>query len=123
MITSKNFIQLVITCTAISFGSCNTESKPNPKSQNQIQDKEKIYPPKKNYTYSEDIKSEYQYKVSGFDYDHNKVYGQIDLEGQTGIGTLIRNEDTQIEIIVEDVKHDNLVAIDMDGNQYNLKFD
>lgn len=122
MIAFKNFIQLVIICTAISFGSCNTESKPKPKSQNQVQNKEKFAPEKK-YTYSEDIKSEYQYKVSGFDYDHNKVYGQIDLEGQTGIGTLIRNEDTQIEIIVEDVKHDNLVAIDMDGNQYNLKFD
>lgn len=122
MIASKNFVQLIIICTAISFGSCNTESKPNQKSQNKVQDKEKVAP-KKNYTYSEDIKSEYQYKVSGTDYDHNKVYGQIDLEGQTGIGTLIRNEDTQIEIIVEDIDHGNLVAIDMDGNQYNLKFD
>lgn len=123
MITSKNFVQLIIICTAISFGSCNTESKPNQKSQHSVPDKEKLYPSKKNYTYSEDIKSEYQYKVSGTDYDHNKVYGQIDLEGQTGIGTLMRNEDSQIEIIVEDINHGNLVAIDMNGNQYNLKFD
>lgn len=122
MINTTKFIQLIFLGISISFLSCDKENKPSKKSQKAAQKKE-ITGSKKNYSYSEDIKSEYQYKVSGTDYDHNKVYGQIDLEGQNGIGTLIRNEDTTIEIVIENISHGKLIAIDIDGNKYELKLD
>ncbi len=122
MITTTKLIRLIILSFSISFLSCNKENKPSKKSQKTAQKKE-VLEPKKNYSYSEDIKSDYKYSVSGTDYDNNKVHGKIDLEGQNGIGTLIRNGDTTVEIVVENVSHGKLIAIDIDGNKYELKLD
>ncbi len=119
MIKNTIFTQILFLSISSSFLSCEKEISHTEKNVKPSEQSE----PSKNYSYSEDIKSEYKYSVSGIDYDNNKVYGEIDLDGQNGVGTLIRNEDTTVEIVVENISHGKLIAIDIDGNQYHLKLD
>ncbi|PRZ25294.1 hypothetical protein [Flavobacterium granuli] len=64
----------------------------------------------------------YNKYVFGTDEEGNHVQGKIIIEGKNGIGILIGKEDTEIEIVLEQVSHNKLIATDIDGFKYKLKF-
>jgi hypothetical protein len=65
--------------------------------------------------------SEYGNKFTGTDENGNNVHGNINIEGNIGLGTLIRNDAKEIEIVVEYVDKHKLIATDLEGYEYNLK--
>ena len=64
----------------------------------------------------------YDKSVFGTDEEGNDVQGKIIIEGKNGIGILIGKEDTKIEIVIEMINHNELIATDIDGFKYKLKF-
>lgn len=65
--------------------------------------------------------SPYGNKFTGTDENGNNVHGNINIEGNIGLGTLIRNDAKEIEIVVEYVNKRKLIATDLEGYEYNLK--
>lgn len=63
----------------------------------------------------------YDYSVAGTDEDGNHVNGNINIEGKIGLGTLIRKDAEKIEIVVEWVGKQKLMATDLDGYEYDLR--
>ena len=64
----------------------------------------------------------YDYKVVGTDENGHHVHGSINIEGKIGLGTLIRSDTKEIEIVVEWIDKHSLMATDLEGYQYTLKF-
>jgi hypothetical protein len=65
--------------------------------------------------------NQYGNKVTGTDENGNNVHGNITIEGSIGLGTLIRNDAKEIEIVVEYVDKHKIMATDLEGYEYNLK--
>ncbi|PKH68192.1 hypothetical protein CXF59_05205 [Flavobacterium sp. ALD4] len=65
--------------------------------------------------------SQYGYKVTGTDENGNNVHGNINIEDNIGLGTLIINDAKAIEIVVEYIDKHKLLATDLDGYEYKLK--
>lgn len=66
---------------------------------------------------------EYNYDVSGTDYDGNGVYGNIDMQGKYGSGYVENDNGEEIYLDVEWVDYGVLEGIDEDGNSYELGVD
>ncbi len=65
--------------------------------------------------------SQYLQKVIGTDENGNNVCGNINIEGEIGLGTLINKDAMSIEIVVERKGSNKLLATDLEGYQYHLK--
>jgi hypothetical protein len=64
---------------------------------------------------------QYQQRVIGTDENGEIVRGYINIEGEIGLGTLVRNDMKGIEIVVERIGKQKLIATDLEGYKYNLK--
>ncbi|CAM3104778.1 hypothetical protein [Flavobacterium frigoris] len=64
---------------------------------------------------------QYQQRVIGTDENGDNVRGYINIEGEIGLGTLVRKDMKEIEIVVERVGKQKLIATDLEGYKYNLK--
>ena len=76
------------------------------------------------YCYSLTNNKKYNHKITGNDEDGNRVNGIINLEGEIGIGSLKKDDDNkEIEIVSEHIHSNKIIATDVNGYQYRLKFD
>ncbi len=92
-------------------------------------------PPKDDVTYQEDTTKEYEYRTGtsgnytynynayGFDNDGNEVTGNITVDGKYGNGILTKADGEGTGINVEWIGKGKLLAIDEDGNEYELYVD
>lgn len=65
--------------------------------------------------------AQYNHAVTGTDENGQNVHGNINIVGEIGLGTLIRNDAKEIEIVVEYIDAYKLIATDLEGYEYNLK--
>ena len=64
---------------------------------------------------------QYNYDVIATDSDRNKLEGNINVEGKYGSGKLTDLKGNEINITTEWIGNRKLVAIDEDGNKYELR--
>jgi hypothetical protein len=95
------------------LASCKNSSESIPVIHNSSQEVEKNIEIKK--------LPEYDYSAAGTDEDGNHVNGNINIEGTIGLGTLIRYDAKEIEIVVERSGKQKIIATDLEGYKYNLK--
>ncbi|MEY2869963.1 MAG: hypothetical protein RIR01_2466 [Bacteroidota bacterium] len=76
------------------------------------------------YYYSETNNKKYNHRITGKDDSGKNVKGVINLESEIGIGVIKKDDDVkEIEIVSESVNSDKIIATDINGFQYRLKFD
>lgn len=76
------------------------------------------------YYYSETSNKKYNHRITGKDDSGKNVKGVINLESEIGIGVIKKDDDVkEIEIVSESVNSDKIIATDINGFQYRLKFD
>ena len=66
---------------------------------------------------------EYNYDINGSDEDGNDVYGNVDMNGKYGSGTVEDSDGNELDVDVEWVDYGVLEATDEDGNTYELHVD
>ncbi|MEZ7507141.1 hypothetical protein [Flavobacterium sp. Arc2] len=112
MIITHN-IPISLFCISLIFCSCKNSSEStqlSPKSTYEVE---------KNKDSLE--LSQYLQKVIGTDENGDNVHGNINIEGEIGLGTLINKDAIAIEIVVEWNGKNKLLATDSQGYKYNLK--
>jgi hypothetical protein len=131
----KHLGKILLVFLLISFFNCK-ENKPN----EEVFEKEQIKPflknpPKNDITFHKDTTKEYEYRTGtsgdytynynayGFDSDGNKVTGNISVEGKYGNGILTNVNGDEMDINVEWIGRGKLLAIDENGNEYELYVD
>lgn len=67
--------------------------------------------------------SKFNHKISGKDENGNQVNGVINLEDEIGIGVLKKDDTNEIEIVSEHISSNRIIATDINGYHYKLKFD
>ncbi|MES2241057.1 MAG: hypothetical protein V4497_12440 [Bacteroidota bacterium] len=75
------------------------------------------------YYYSSANNKKYNYRVTGLDENGNSVNGVINLENEIAIGLLRGSDNTEIEIISEQINANRIIATDINGFEYKLKVD
>ncbi len=63
----------------------------------------------------------YNYDVSGYSINEEEVMGNISINKNKGMGTLIITSGEEVDIQVEWIGYGKLKAIDVDGNEYYLR--
>lgn len=76
------------------------------------------------YDYSDTNNKKFNHRITGKDDNGKNVKGIINLESEIGIGVIKKDDDIkEIEIVSESVNSDKIIATDINGFQYRLKFD
>jgi uncharacterized protein YcfL len=93
---------------------------PNPSKVTQEESSTNV---KYHYRSRNDQEYQYNYDVSGLDYDGNSVRGNIDINGKYGSGTIEDENGNTKYIDVEWVDYGVMEGVDEDGNYYDLEVD
>lgn len=112
----KTTLLLAILLVFINIGC---EQKRTPLIENTTDKSIEAKKTKTNTKITDSIK--YNKYVSGTDEDGNNVQGKIIIEGKNGIGVLTGKGDTEIEVVIELLSNNKLIATDIDGFKYKLK--
>lgn len=111
--TSISNIQISFYCLFLVLGSCKNPIKsPQKINHSTFEVKKEIEPSEL---------GKYAQQVTGTDENGNNVHGKINIEGKIGLGTLVKKDAENIEIVVEWNGINRLLATDAEGYQYNLK--
>lgn len=73
-----------------------------------------------NYRYGTESPYGYNYNVSGLDENGESVFGNIDIEGKYGSGTIEKADGEEVDVDVEWDGFGELLAEDADGNNYYM---
>ncbi|SEA97353.1 hypothetical protein SAMN05443667_113161 [Flavobacterium gillisiae] len=112
MISISN-IQISFFCLSLVLSSCkNSSESPQTINHSAFDVKKEIEPSEL---------GQYAQQVTGTDENGNNVHGKINIEGKIGLGTLVKKDTKNIEIVVEWNGINRLLATDSEGYQYNLK--
>lgn len=127
---TNTFNKVILTAITLCFISCKDEDYNPDKEIDKITDYTSAYTDKKNtnhsnefYFYSKTNNSKYNHKITGKDDNGKNVKGEINLEGEIGIGIIKKEDENEIEIISEHIDTNQIIATDINGFHYKLKID
>lgn len=129
MIYTNTIYKTILTGITLCFISCKNENYNPEKEIEKITTKTITHtkkdstPPSEFYYYSRTNNTKYNHKITGKDDNGKNVKGEINLEGEIGIGVIKKEDDDEIEIISEHIDSERIIATDINGFRYKLKID
>lgn len=129
MIYTNTIYKTILTGITLCFISCKNENYNPEKEIEKItaktitHTKKDSTPSNELYYYSKTNNTKYNHKITGKDNNGKNVKGEINLEGEIGIGVIKKEDDDEIEIISEQIDSERIIATDINGFRYKLKID
>lgn len=116
----------IIVTSCLNEGNQNTDKEKTIPSYLKIDSSTKISKKSNEqlYYHSESKNKKFDHEIVGKDENGKLVSGYINIESEIGIGVVKKEDDpNEIEIISEHINSNSIMATDINGFQYRLKFD